>query len=132
MTKWRVALATTVLASSLLVGCGVQGDEPAEIKPTPGVRTHFSGIVVDYGLGEGPILCSGVVALSDPPQCGGYPLIGWDWEVIEHDEFPPPDDNKSPENITRSGDYSFDGTFTENEQIEVFPETITASKSLAR
>lgn len=88
------------------------------------------GNVVDYGLGEGPILCDGAVAASDPPQCGGYSLIGWNWEIIEHEEFPASNDDDSQEMPIRSGDYSFDGTLYENDQIEVFPETVEAVESI--
>lgn len=88
-----------------------------------GVKTDFEGLVVDYGGGEGPILCAGTVALSDPPQCGGYSLIGWDWDLIEHDEFPPPSEDQSHE-TTMSGEYSFEGEMREGEEVEVILESV--------
>ncbi len=30
-------------------------------------------------------LC-GAVAESYPPQCGGLPVTGWDWDAVEHEE----------------------------------------------
>ena len=32
---------------------------------------------------HGPELCLGGVALSLPPQCGGVPLVGWDWDAVD-------------------------------------------------
>lgn len=32
-----------------------------------------------------PELC-GAVAESYPPQCGGLPVAGWDWDSVEHEE----------------------------------------------
>lgn len=130
MSMWRAGLVTTALISLFLAGCATRGDETVEAKHTPGVPTQFTGSVVDYGLGEGPIICAGNVATSDPPQCGGYSLIGWDWELIEHDEFPPPNGDDSQAVTARSGDYSFEGEFNENGQIEVVPDSIEAVDSL--
>lgn len=121
---WRVGLATMVFASPLLVGCAAQNTEPIEMELTPGTPTQFSGSVVDYGNGEGPILCLGNIATSNPPQCGGVSLIGWDWDLIEHDVFSPPDPENSDEPTIRSGDYSFEGTPSANKQIDVVPESI--------
>jgi hypothetical protein len=34
---------------------------------------------------DAPELC-GVVAESYPPQCGGLPVTGWDWDAVAHEE----------------------------------------------
>ena len=36
--------------------------------------------------GEEPQLCLGGVAESYPPQCGGPPILGWDWAAAEQSE----------------------------------------------
>lgn len=46
------------------------------------LRTTQPVTVLDDG--EGPQLC-GFVAESYPPQCSGYPLLGWDWNRVEHE-----------------------------------------------
>jgi hypothetical protein len=35
---------------------------------------------------RGPELCAGGVDASDPPQCSGPPIVGWDWDVVQHSE----------------------------------------------
>jgi hypothetical protein len=39
------------------------------------------GMVLDDG--RSAQLCLGAVAESDPPQCSGIPLVGWDWDAVE-------------------------------------------------
>ncbi|MGO4785240.1 hypothetical protein [Cryobacterium sp. W22_MBD10_FK3] len=36
--------------------------------------------------GEQPQLCLGGVAESYPPQCGGPPILGWDWATVDQSE----------------------------------------------
>jgi len=51
---------------------------PSEVPSAPGeVRTR--GVVTVLDDGTRPEVCLGVVAESFPPQCGGPPLVGWDW-----------------------------------------------------
>ena len=55
---------------------------PAEAKP-PGEQLYEgTGLVLDK-QGVGPQLCLGMVFESDPPQCRGIPLVGWDWARVE-------------------------------------------------
>lgn len=35
---------------------------------------------------DGPLLCLGVVLDSLPPQCGGIPIAGWDWDAVTGEE----------------------------------------------
>jgi hypothetical protein len=84
------ALVALVLAGS---ACGAEGSDDvaqdpgappssappsAPPAPVPGgpVTTRNLATVMDTGS---PELCLGPVAESYPPQCGGPPLIGWDW-----------------------------------------------------
>lgn len=89
-------LAALVLTIATTAACGgdegpsVARDEPsaspsADTPPEPAVpdgpvRTASLAVVMDRGA---PELCLGPVAESYPPQCGGPPMIGWDW--AEHE-----------------------------------------------
>ena len=75
----------------LVAGCGEESGErlantpapraverPAAVPPAPGpVTTLYPVTVLDDG--DGAELCLGGVADSLPPQCGGPPLVGWEW-----------------------------------------------------
>ena len=86
------ALAALVLAGSACSDGGsdevardpvasdfVSTPPPAAV-PSGQVRTADLATVMDTGS---PELCLGPVAESYPPQCGGPPLLGWDW--ADHD-----------------------------------------------
>lgn len=110
----RLVLAATLVLSATLVGCAddsssraVDPDRPSQVqRPTEvpaadgPVRTRGPVLVLDDG--DGPEVCLDAVALSDPPQCSGLPLVGWEWR--EH-----PEHERS--NGTRWGDYALTGTF---------------------
>ncbi len=94
-------LGMVVIAAVLVSGCGSAGepepgDEPGHVagsvsaSPTPvaGMPTRIpaadgevqtSGLVLVMDTGR-PELCAGPVATSLPPQCGGPPIVNWDWE----------------------------------------------------
>jgi len=78
-------------------------DEPTELgavpEPVPGGEVVAQGLVLDAGT---PVLCLGAVAESAPPQCGGLPLVGWDWSAI---------DGWEQSASTRWGSYAVQGTF---------------------
>ena len=86
---------TLALLVVLLVACGSRtadvADDPADgggtspsaaptaVPAAPGeVWTRGAATVLDDG--SGPELCLGPIAESFPPQCGGPPLVGWDWK----------------------------------------------------
>ena len=58
--------------------------------PTPstsGARQRYQGTgTVLETPQQGPLLCLGVVLTSMPPQCGGPPIEGWDWAVVDNEE----------------------------------------------
>lgn len=54
-----------------------------------------------------PELCLGPVMESYPPQCGGVPLNGWDWDEAGVQEETPAADGP----VTRWGTYAVTGTF---------------------
>jgi hypothetical protein len=59
---------------------------PAPSTTIPGgsedeVEYFVAATVLDDG--SGPQLCLGGVALSLPPQCGGPPIEGWDWDAVD-------------------------------------------------
>lgn len=86
------------LAALLLVAAcgdevrdGSNRDRDPEPAPKPTVVPAADGRVTTYGPtlvlddGEGAELCLGGVAESLPPQCGGPPLVGWDWAEHQGD-----------------------------------------------
>ena len=40
------------------------------------------GLVIQTG-DTPPQFCLGAIGMSDPPQCGGPELVGWDWDAVE-------------------------------------------------
>jgi hypothetical protein len=84
-----LAALTTLVLAGTACGTGEFDDvatDPETSAPTPvapvapvpdgPVRTRDLATVMDTGS---PELCLGPVAESYPPQCGGPPLVGWDW-----------------------------------------------------
>lgn len=68
---------------ALVAGCGSDGQ--TESAAAPADRYEATATVLEGG-GHGPELCLGGVATSYPPQCGGPPMIGWDWETVAGEE----------------------------------------------
>lgn len=75
----------------LTTGCGTlpAADVGPPGSPAPG-GTDRPDVVVTTGQpvtvlddGDGPEACLGAVMTSLPPQCGGTPLVGWEW--ADHD-----------------------------------------------
>lgn len=94
--------ATLVLLVVLLAACGSRtgdvADDPADgggpspaaapsaVPAAPGeVGTRGAVTVLDDG--SGPALCLGPIAESFPPQCGGPPLVDWDWKAQLPDTY---------------------------------------------
>jgi hypothetical protein len=94
-TGMRTALAALALLAPLVVtGCGADESPttardpgpsaggtpmPTEVPAASGrVHTRTTATVMDTGR---PELCLGAVAESYPPQCGGPPIVGWDWSA---------------------------------------------------
>lgn len=51
--------------------------------PSPPLRLQGTGTVLQAKGDDVAGLCLGVVLTSFPPQCGGIPLIGWNWGAVE-------------------------------------------------
>ena len=87
----RAALVAALLALAL-AGCADPAPDPGP--PTAsgsGSGSSSDGLVegdafVLEDRSHGPELCLGGVATSLPPQCGGVPIRGWDWEAVEGEE----------------------------------------------
>lgn len=83
----RAAIGLAVVTGMLAVaGCATPVEAPPDAPPAAVlvadrdlVTTVHPMTVLDRG--EGAMLC-GAVAQSLPPQCGGTPLIGWDWDSV--------------------------------------------------
>ena len=85
--KIAVALASLILAAS---GCGNSDivvdpdaggsvDRPTSIPAADGPVTGMGTVIG----GADPQLCLGPVAESWPPQCSGFPIVGWDWSAVK-------------------------------------------------
>ena len=72
------ALATSLLVPALLGACS------GDVVPRGPLYEVTATVIEEEG--EGPQICLGLVALSDPPQCGGPSLEGWDWGDVEGEE----------------------------------------------
>jgi len=79
------------------------GDAMPTTVPPPEGEVVGLGTVLDTGAPTGPELCLGPVAESFPPQCGGLPLAGWDWEQVP--------DTFEQSGTTRWGSYAVTGTY---------------------
>lgn len=53
--------------------------------PSPGTRYVGTGTVLQNAE-HGPQLCLGAVAESFPPQCGGIPLLEWNWAEVGREQ----------------------------------------------
>ena len=82
----------------LLPACGADGpsagsantiaDAPPPVvsESDPGQLYEGNGMVCDDGT-RGPMLwLGGMRLILGPPQCGGIPLVNWDWHAVEGEE----------------------------------------------
>jgi len=121
-TPMKLALALGAATLLTLAACGTEtgsghgndiaGDDPKPTAFTPsgtnppvavpaaGGLVTGQGTVMDTGR---PELCLGGVLDSYPPQCGGPPIVGWDWAKVAG-QF-----EKSGD--TRWGSFVLTGTF---------------------
>ncbi|MFG3340457.1 hypothetical protein [Glycomyces sp. NPDC048151] len=69
-------------------GTGSAADQSQSGEPTaPGGGLVYQGaLTVLQGVERDAAELCGAVAESYPPQCGGLPVSGWDWDAVEHDE----------------------------------------------
>ncbi|WP_091034948.1 hypothetical protein [Glycomyces harbinensis] len=53
--------------------------------PADGI-VYQGALTVLQGVERDAAELCGVVAESYPPQCGGLPVTGWDWDAVDHEE----------------------------------------------
>ena len=92
-TRGLLALAVVAAGVLALSGCAGTAAPAGGVPATPGSfpRPAAAGEVLAQATvlqkdGEAPQLCLGGVAESHPPQCGGPPIVGWDWAAVEQSE----------------------------------------------
>jgi hypothetical protein len=92
-TRGLLQLACTAVGLLALSGCAGSADPGSSPPTAPGEfpRPAAAGEVLAQATvlqkdGEQPQLCLGAVAQSYPPQCGGPPVLGWDWSAAEQAE----------------------------------------------
>jgi hypothetical protein len=71
-----------IIAAVLIVGVAVA---LIVTRDTGNQRYAATGTILE-SPDHGPELCLGGVAESYPPQCGGLPLVGWDWNAVDDEE----------------------------------------------
>ncbi|WP_146073373.1 hypothetical protein [Cryobacterium sp. N22] len=83
-------VTASILALGGCAGSDAPGAGPAA-SPGQFPRPAAAGEVLAQATvlqrdGEEPQLCLGAVAQSLPPQCGGPPILGWDWATVDQSE----------------------------------------------
>lgn len=71
---------SVVLMLALLAACGSESSPPPAKDGE--VRTIERATVTDVLDGDGPVLCTGPVRESAPPQCEGPVISNWDWTNV--------------------------------------------------
>jgi len=79
----RLASAFSCLV--LLSACGA-GEATLSSEGGADPLLHTGSGTVLESPDQGPELCLGPIALSLPPQCGGVPLVGWQWESVSGEQ----------------------------------------------
>jgi hypothetical protein len=80
-------LALAMASACAEGGRGSIGSESTSVAITdPNVLLRGSGTVLQAENDDVPRLCLGAIAESLPPQCGGIPIEGWDWDAVEGEE----------------------------------------------
>lgn len=59
--------------------------EPPKLVLSPPRRVQANGMIIESAAGGGPRFCLGWEE-SLPPQCGGMPLVNFDWTKVEGEE----------------------------------------------
>jgi hypothetical protein len=72
---------------------------------------------------RGPEICTGGVAASLPPQCGGTPIVGWDWSAVSGEE--------SRSGVTW-GDFHLVGTYDSDRNTFTLTEPPARPKGMDR
>ncbi len=75
--SWVIAAVLAVIAVAAVAFLVTRGD---------GEQRYGATATILEAAGRGPELCLGAVAESYPPQCGGPPIVGWDWSDVEGEE----------------------------------------------
>jgi hypothetical protein len=78
------ALLVLVGLAGALAGCATTDDSTGAGPALPTGEVLGQGTVLDDG--DGIELCLGPIMESYPPQCGGIPVIGWDWATVDGSE----------------------------------------------
>jgi hypothetical protein len=80
-----VLLALSGCAAGTTVGGTPTDDAGGTAQPDVTTQLVGQGTVIQVGDAD-PELCLGPIAESNPPQCGGPTLIGWDWASVDQAE----------------------------------------------
>lgn len=82
-------IGVLAVAAAVVFVLGIDGgnDFSVEVGPAGVDEARYTATsTVLESPDHGPQLCLGVVNHSDPPQCGGPDVIGWDWDAVEGEE----------------------------------------------
>lgn len=70
---------------ALGAACRDDGDPVASVQAGGGDQRYEGGFTILESAEQGPELCYEVLT-SLPPQCGGLPVVGWDWDAVDGEE----------------------------------------------
>jgi hypothetical protein len=81
-----VAVALSLALAGVLVACATPASPGSTADPAPAAPVEVAGEGTVIQVGDAaPELCLGAVAASDPPQCTGPEIVGWDWDSVDGD-----------------------------------------------
>jgi hypothetical protein len=86
-----IPVAAVLVLAACGQGAGDAGSsggdaDTAADSPSGDAVVYQGALTVLQGVERDAAELCGVVAESYPPQCGGLPVSGWDWEAVEHEE----------------------------------------------
>lgn len=84
MVRLRPLLAP--LGLLIAAACANPSSTPPGSTSGSGPTVYEGNVFVLEEQDRDPAVCFGAVADSLPPQCGGIPIVGWDWSAVEGEE----------------------------------------------
>lgn len=78
--------STLAIVAAVAAACGDGGGGGVDVGARDARRIYEGSFTVLESQDHGPELCH-EVAESMPPQCGGVPIEGWDWDAVADEQM---------------------------------------------